>query len=152
MKKDLIEALRDKILFEINDFMLLRPEIENKILSIIDDNFKEALQKAKEEQGEKTAKLKEQPTLTAEEFLKSKGINVKYNIKMYNDMFGSFTNHNILELLTEYSQQNISLPSEEEIGKECWERYNLYNSPFWRGKREGFLECAKWMKQQIEKK
>ena len=59
-----------------------------------------------------------------------------------------------LKLIEEAFEKVLQLQqktiTEEEIAKECWERYNLYNSQFWRGKREGFLECAKWIREKLK--
>ena len=117
----------------------------------------------KNEQNGKTEQL------NAEEFLKSKYFSREHQKDGYvldfdelKDLLEDFdderkdeiqqrdlTIQELSEQLIESNQSKKTI-TEEEIGKECWERYNLYNSQFSRGKREGFLECAKWIREKLK--
>jgi len=136
MNKELIEV-RDRILFELNDFMLLRPEIENKILSIVDNNFDKALQKAKEEQPK-----------DVEEFLRSHKIWDKFQDE--NSGFYGIAPKTIMNLLTDFVNSRKEV-TDEEIENETDDFWILDDSDCCGSRVSGFLEGAKWMREQLNK-
>ena len=81
-------------------------------------------------------------------FYESLGVTTKNKQKQQSGIKHNKDRIKLIEGIIEQLQKKTI--TEEEIEKECWERYNLHNSPFWRGKREGFKECAKWVIEKLK--
>jgi len=88
-------------------------------------------------------------------FYESLGVTTKNKQKQQSGIKHNKDRIKLIEGIIEQLQQKTI--TEEEIEKECWERYNLNPpsninpfSPFWRGKREGFKECAEWIIEKLK--
>jgi len=132
MKEELKEACRT-LLDECNDVRVEFPESTWDALNKIEELI------AKEEQ----------PTKNAEEFLKS---NCKLNDwnRLENDLNDSLWTNNVIGYLEQYA--SIKTPTEEEVKKECYRRFErIPNDEERMGREDAFYQGAKWVIKQLKK-